>query len=170
MPGVVKIVEETDFVGVIAESHMEAEFAKEALDAEWKVDRNWQTEDIEDMIRVGQGEPYVIQKEGRAKRVLGAGNEIVEAEYHSPIGAHAQLEPNGAVAFVEDDKATIWISTQVVKITRDEVANILDMNKDQVIIEPTFLGGGFGGRLHTPHAMQVALMSKAVGATGEVFF
>ena len=170
MPGVVMIVEEEDFVGVIAETYTQAESAKEALEAEWQVDKNWQTTDIEEMIRVGAGEPYVIQKEGKAKRLLEDNNDIIEAEYNSPIGAHAQLEPNGAVAYVEDDKATIWISTQVVKITRDEVANILDMDKEQVNIVPTFLGGGFGRRLHTPHAMQVALMSKAVGRPVKSFF
>ena len=170
MPGVIKIIQERDFVGVIAESYTEAENAKNAIDAIWDVDRIWQTADIENMIKVGEGEPYVIQKEGKAKRILADRENMIEAEYHSPIGAHAQLEPNGAVAHVENDKAVIWISTQVVKITRDEVADCLDMDADQVIIKPTFLGGGFGRRLHTPHAMQVALMSRAVGRPVKSFF
>ena len=170
MPGVIKIIVENDFVGVIAESYTTAENAKNAINAEWEVEKNWQTSDIENMIKVGEGEPYIIQKEGKAKRILADENNVIEAEYHSPIGAHAQLEPNGAVAYVEDDKATIWISTQVVKITRDEVADCLNMDKDQVTIKPTFLGGGFGRRLHTPHAMQVALMSKAVGQPVKSFF
>ena len=170
MPGVIKIIQENDFVGVIAKSYTEAENAKNAVNAVWDVERNWQTADIENMIKVGEGEPYVIQKEGKAKRILAAGANIIKAEYHSPIGAHAQLESNGAVAHVEDDKATIWISTQVVKITRDEVADCLDMDTDQVIIKPTFLGGGFGRRLHTPHAMQVALMSRAVKRPVKSFF
>ena len=170
MPGVIEVIKEKDFVGVVAQSYTEAENAKNAVDAEWEVEQNWQTADIENMIKVGEGEPYIIQKEGKAKRILESGSDIIEAEYHSPIGAHAQLEPNGAVAHVENDKATIWISTQVVKITRDEVADSLDMDRDQVVIKPTFLGGGFGRRLHTPHAMQVALMSKAVGRPVKSFF
>ena len=44
------------------------------------------------------------------------------------------------------------------------------MKKDQVVIQPTYLGGGFGRRLHTPHAMQVALLSKAVGKPVKCFF
>lgn len=170
MPGVVKVVREKDFIGVIAKTYTEAENAKSRIEVEWKVDRTWETEDIEELIKVGRGKAYVIQKEGKARRILENGENIISAEYSSPIGAHAQLEPNGAVAHVEDDKATVWISTQVVKITRDEVADRLGLSEEQVIIQPTFLGGGFGGRLHTPHAAQVALLSKAVGKPVKCFF
>ncbi len=169
MPGVIKVVKEKDFIGVVAHTYTEAENAKEKIAVEWKVDKIWNTEEIENMIKVGQGTPYTIQKEGKAKRIL-KDPDIISAEYSSPIGAHAQLEPNGAVAFVEEDKATIWISTQVVKITRSEVADRLGMKEEQVIIQPTFLGGGFGRRLHTPHAVEVALLSSAVGKPVKCFF
>ncbi|QCW98692.1 xanthine dehydrogenase family protein molybdopterin-binding subunit [Aggregatimonas sangjinii] len=170
MPGVVKIVQEKDFVGVVANSLVEAENAKNVIDAKWEVGRNWQTADIEAMIAVGQGEPFVIQKEGDAADMLDTEDGIITAEYKSPIGAHAQLEPNGALAYVEADKATIMISTQVVKITRDEIAKRLDLDDDQVNIVPTFLGGGFGRRLHTPNAVQAAVLSKAVGKPVKCFF
>jgi len=121
------------------------------------------------MILVGKGKAVKIQKQGNADNILdGAG--VITSEYKSPIGAHAQLEPNGALAFVEKDKATIIMSTQVVKVTRDEVAKRLGLKKDKVNIVPTFLGGGFGRRLHTPNAMQAAVLSKAVGQPVKCFF
>jgi isoquinoline 1-oxidoreductase beta subunit len=95
---------------------------------------------------------------------------LITSEYWSPIGAHAQLEPNGALAFVEKDRATVMMSTQVVKITRDEIADRLGFNSEQVSIVPTFLGGGFGRRLHTPHGIQAAVLSKAVGKPVKCFF
>jgi isoquinoline 1-oxidoreductase beta subunit len=170
MPGVVKIVKEKDFVGVVANSQTEAENAKNAIDVEWEVERSWHTSDIEAMIAVGEGEPFVIQKEGKVKRILEDSNDVISAEYKSPIGAHAQLEPNGAVAHVEADKATIMMSTQVVKITRDEIADRIGLDSDQVNIVPTFLGGGFGRRLHTPNGIQAAVLSKAVGKPVKCFF
>ncbi len=170
MPGVVRIVVEKDFIGVVANSYTEAENAKEAIETKWDAEKIWQTEDIEQMIEIGAGKPYVIQKEGKARRLLDEGQNIIRAEYKSPIGAHAQLEPNGAVALVEEETATIWISTQVVKITREEVAERLGMDEEQVVIKPTFLGGGFGRRLHTPHAAEVALLSRAVGKPVKCFF
>ncbi|WP_020537771.1 xanthine dehydrogenase family protein molybdopterin-binding subunit [Lewinella cohaerens] len=169
MPGVVKIVKEADFVGVVATSRMAAENAKKAISVDWEVDRNWESEDIEAMIQVGQGDPVEIQKKGDAKGLLEAEEGLITAEYKSPIGAHAQLEPNGAVAYVEANKATVMISTQVVEITRSEVADRLGFSKDQVNIVPTFLGGGFGRRLHTPNAIQAAVLSKAVGKPVKCF-
>ena len=170
MPGVIKIVKEKDFVGVVANSLIEAENAKNAIDAKYEVGKDWQTADIEAMIEVGKGEPFIIQKEGDAEDILESPESLITAEYKSPIGAHAQLEPNGALAFVEGDKATIMMSTQVVKITRDEIAERLGLDVDQVNIVPTFLGGGFGRRLHTPNAIQAAVLSKAVGAPVKCFF
>lgn len=169
MPGVVKVVLEEDFVGVVANSYMEAENAKLAITANWETEKNWQTSDIEEMIKVGQGEPVVIQTEGDVDDYLEDEN-VITAEYFSPLGAHAQMEPNGAVAFVEKDKATIIMSTQVVKITRGEVAARLGLDDEQVNIIPTFLGGGFGRRLHTPNAVQAAVLSKAVGKPVKCFF
>jgi len=170
MPGVVKIVEEEDFVGVVANSLIEAENAKAAIKVKWDAEKTWQTSDIKKLIEVGKGEAFVIQKEGDAKGVFEDGDTIIVSEYWSPIGAHAQLEPSGALAHVEGDKATVMISTQVVNITRDEIAKRLNFDKENVNIVPTFLGGGFGRRLHTPNGIQAALLSKAVGKPVKCFF
>ncbi|MBC7000542.1 molybdopterin cofactor-binding domain-containing protein [Cytophaga sp. FL35] len=169
MPGVVKIVKEDDFVGVVAQSFTEAENAKNAIEVTWETTKNWQTQDIRSMLEVGKGTPFVIQKAGDVDDFL-ADDSTVESSYWSPIGAHAQIEPNGALAHVEKDKATIYMSTQVVKISRDEIANRLGLAKDQVNLVPTFLGGGFGRRLHTPNGIQAAVLSKAVGRPVKCFF
>jgi isoquinoline 1-oxidoreductase beta subunit len=170
MPGVVKVVREPDFVGVVATSRMAAEQAKQTIKAEWTTDRNWQSSDIEAMIKVGKGDPVTIQKTGRPKRILDNEEDVLTAEFTSPIGAHAQLEPNGAVVHVEADKATVIISTQVVDITRKEVADRLGLDPKAINIIPTYLGGGFGRRLHTPNAIQAAVLSKAVGKPVKCFF
>ncbi len=170
MPGVVMVVKEEDFVGVVARTRMEAELAKNAIKADWKVDRNWQSADIESLIKVGQGTPVEIQKVGKAKNILEEEQDIISAEFSSPIGAHAQLEPNGSVAHVHENGATILLSTQVVGFTRKEVAKRLGFKETQVNVQATYLGGGFGRRLHTPNAVQAALMSKAAGKPVKCFF
>ncbi len=167
MPGVVKIVKEDDFVGVVASSYIEANNAKEAIEVTWEVEKDWQTSDIEAMMKVGNGNPMTIQKEGDE---VGEGENVITAEFTSPIGAHAQMEPNGVLASVEGHKATIKISTQVVGMTRKEVATRLGLDEEDVNVIPTYLGGGFGRRLHTPHAVQAAVMSKAVRKPVKYYF
>lgn len=166
MPGVVRVIQENDFVGVVANSLIEAENAKSALSVEWDAPTNLQTEDITVLMTVGNGKSTIIQKEGGEIGEDGT----VTMEFRSPIGAHAQIEPNGVLASVEGDKATIKISTQVIGITRKEVAERLGFDEENVNVIPTYLGGGFGRRLHTPHAVQAAVMSKVVGKPVKYFF
>lgn len=166
MPGVVKIIREDDFVAVVANSLIEAENAKKAIVVEWDAPTNLQTEDITSLMTVGNGKSTIIQKQGE----VVVDNGMISMEFRSPIGAHAQIEPNGVLASVEGDKATIKISTQVIGITRKEVADRLELEEDNVNVIPTYLGGGFGRRLHTPHAVQAAVMSKAVGKPVKYFF
>ena len=173
MPGVIKIVEEKDFVGVIAETHVEAENARNALKVEWNVNKTWNLADVRNAIQVGNGNLTVVQKEGDTDDILDEAEKngsVLSLEFSSPIGAHAQIEPNGATAEVKDGKATVWLSTQVTAITLSEVADRLGFSKEDVNIVPKFLGGGFGRRLHTPHAAQVALMAQTVGRPVKSFF
>ncbi|NJB36498.1 xanthine dehydrogenase family protein molybdopterin-binding subunit [Croceivirga sp. JEA036] len=165
MPGVLKIIQEDDFVGVVANSYLEAENAKQAIKVTWDAPTQLQLKDIEAKMKVGNGNPTLIQKKGDVLEEVA-----VEAEFTTPIAAHAQIEPNGVVAHVTDDGATLHLSTQVVAITQKEVAKRLDLDTDKVNIIPTFLGGGFGRRLHTPHAVQAAVMSKAIGKPVKYFF
>jgi len=168
MPGVVKIVQIDDWVGIIAETFSQALSAKRAVKVDWDIPKKWTEEDIREMLQVGKGSEMVTQKEGSALDPEEEG--VISLTFKSPIAAHAQLEPNGAVAEVKDGKATIILSTQVVGITQNQVATALGMNLDDVNIIPTYLGGGFGRRLNTIHAVQAAKMSKAVGKPVKYFF
>jgi isoquinoline 1-oxidoreductase beta subunit len=170
MPGVVKVIREEDFIGVVANSFYEAEQAKNAIEANWSANKTWQYQEIVDMIRVGQGDDQTVQKSGSPDRYLKDEEGLITAEYSSPMGAHAQIEPNGSVVYVEPDQVTVIMSTQVVDLTRKEIASRLGMDKDQVNIKPTYLGGGFGRRLHTPNAVEAAVMSRAVGKPVKSFF
>ena len=166
MPGVVAIVEEKDFIGVVAHSYFEAEQAKHTIKSTWEGASDLQQSELINMMTVGNGKHTIIQKQGKKLE----GDDGLTLEFRSPIGAHAQLEPNGVLASVEGDKATVIISTQVIGITRQEVADRLDFKEEDVNVIPTFLGGGFGRRLHTPHAVHAAVMSRKVGKPVKYYF
>ncbi len=168
MPGVVKVVKMDDWVGIVAESFPQALAAKNKVPIEWDVPKTWTEAEIKDMLRVGKGSRMITQKSGKALDPEAEG--VVSIEFTSPLGAHAQIEPNGAVADVKDGKATIIMSTQVIGLTQGQVAKALDMPEENVNIIPTYLGGGFGRRLDTRHAIEAAQLSQAVGKPVKYFF
>jgi isoquinoline 1-oxidoreductase beta subunit len=168
MPGVVKVIQKDDWVGVIAETMTQALAAKRTIKVDWDIPKKWTEAEIRDLLQVGKGNEMITQKEGDA--LNPEDEDVMSLEFKSPIGAHAQMEPNGAVASVENGKATIILSTQVVGITQKQVAEALGMDLDNVNIIPTYLGGGFGRRLNTSHAVQAAQMSQEVGRPVKYFF
>lgn len=168
MPGVVKVMQMDDWVGVIAESYPQALAAKRKIKVDWDVPKVWTEEGIREILQVGKGDKMVTQKEGSALSDDEEG--VVTMTFTSPIGAHAQIEPNGAVAEVKDGKATIILSTQVIGVTQKQVAEALGLDLANVNVIPTYLGGGFGRRLNTSHAVQAAQMSQAVGRPVKYFF
>ena len=168
MPGVVKVVQKDNWVGVVANSFAEALAAKNKLKVEWDIPKKWTEEAIREMLQVGKGNRMITQKEGSA---LDPNDEqVVSIEFTSPIGAHAQIEPNGAVAHVKDGKATIILSTQVIGVTQKQVCEALGFAPENVNIIGTYLGGGFGRRLNTVHAVKAAILSQEVGKPVKYFF
>ncbi len=168
MPGVEKVVNIDNWVGILANSYTQALAAKLKLKVEWDIPKKWTESEIRDLISVGKGNEMVIQKKGN---VLNDDEDGVKTmAFSSPIGAHAQLEPNGAVAFVQEQQATVILSTQVIGVTQKQVAEALDFDKENVNIIPTYLGGGFGRRLNTNHAVEAAKLSQLVQRPVKYFF
>ncbi len=168
MPGVVKVMKMDGWVGVIAETYAQALAARRQITANWDIPQKWTEEDIRELLQVGKGSEMITQKSGSALDPEEEG--VVSLEFTSPIGAHAQIEPNGAVAEVKDGKATVILSTQVIGVTQKQVSEALDFPLESVNIIPTYLGGGFGRRLNTDHAVRAAQMSQEVGRPVKYFF
>lgn len=168
MPGVVKVIQKEDWIGIVAKSYPEALVAKNKVKVEWDIPKKWTEEGIREILQVGKGNKMITQKEGDA---LDPNDEnVLSFEFKSPIGAHAQIEPNGAVAHVKDGKATVKLSTQVIGVTQKQVAEALGFDLADVNIIGTYLGGGFGRRLNTVHAVRACEMSMEVGQPVKYFF
>jgi isoquinoline 1-oxidoreductase subunit beta len=92
-----------------------------------------------------------------------AGARTVQAEYRAPFLAHATMEPQNCTAQVLDGKVKLWSPTQVPSIAVDVAAKIAGVAREDVTIEVTMLGGGFGRRLETDmvaQAVAVALQTR----------
>jgi CO/xanthine dehydrogenase Mo-binding subunit len=94
--------------------------------------------------------------------VAKAKGRRVTAEYRLPFMAHAPMEPGNCTANYSATGCELWAPTQVPQDCRDSVAQAVGLDPDQVKVNVTLMGGGFGRRLEHDYAVEAALVSKAI--------
>lgn len=161
IPGVVKVVVDDDFVGVVADTRPQAWAAREAIEVEWDEGKLWQQADLEEIVTVGGLNGVIVQKEGSPGRVLFGGNPI-SADYRTPLAVQTPLEAQAALADVKPDRVQVWASTQSQQQTANQIANALGIEAAVIKVTPTYLGGGFGRKLWDV-AVEAARLSQAAG-------
>jgi len=96
--------------------------------------------------------------------VAKAEGKKVEAVYELPFMAHAPLEPGNCTAHFRGTECEVWAPTQVPQDCRDTIAPLIGLKPEQVKVNITLIGGGFGRRLEHDYAVEAALLSKAINA------
>jgi len=94
----------------------------------------------------------------------------VTAEYQLPFMAHAPMEPGNCTANYSATGCELWAPTQVPQDCRDSVAQAVGLDADQVKVNVTLMGGGFGRRLEHDYAVEAALVSKAIAGPAKVIW
>jgi CO/xanthine dehydrogenase Mo-binding subunit len=94
----------------------------------------------------------------------------ITAEYQLPFMAHAPMEPGNCTANYSGTACELWAPTQVPQDCRDSVAQAVGLDPDQVKVNVTLMGGGFGRRLEHDYAVEAALVSKAAQAPVKVIW
>ncbi|MEE8497721.1 MAG: molybdopterin cofactor-binding domain-containing protein [Acidimicrobiia bacterium] len=78
---------------------------------------------------------------------FAAADEVIEASYSTPFIEHAYIEPEAGHARRIGDRLEITVTTQTPHLDRTEIAAIMDLDPEAVVIRPTAVGGGFGSKL-----------------------
>jgi isoquinoline 1-oxidoreductase subunit beta len=99
-----------------------------------------------------------------------ASGRHISAEYVLPFMAHAPMEPGNCTANFQGSKCELWAPTQVPQDCRDSVATAIGLDPDQVKVNVTLMGGGFGRRLEHDYAVEAAQVSKAINAPVKVIW
>ena len=97
-----------------------------------------------------------------------ASGRHISAEYSLPFMAHAPMEPGNCTAHYQGTGCELWAPTQVPQDCRDSVATAVGLDPDQVKVNVTLMGGGFGRRLEHDYAVEAALVSKAISSPVKV--
>ncbi len=164
MPGVISVVRDGRFVGVVAEREEQAIAARAAL-AKAAV---WRTrEPLPDAANVHEflkSRPDVDTKTVNEKGAAGtAVAKTVEATYRKPYLAHASIGPScGAAGFV-DDNLTVWSHTQGPYPLRGDIAKAAGLPIEKVRVIHTQGSGCYGHNGADDAAFDAALLSLNAG-------
>lgn len=90
-------------------------------------------------------EGYV--RKGNAGDALAASDITAEGNFETGFVEHAYIEPEAGWARRAGDRLEITVTTQTPYMDRDEIAQVIGIEPEQVRIIPTACGGGFGGKL-----------------------
>jgi len=155
-------------VAVVADSTWNAIKARRALKVTWDegANKDLNSAVIFDALRNADESKAV--KFFTAGGVSKATGQKIEASYQLPFMAHAPMEPGNCVAHFRGTECEIWAPTQVPQDCRDTVAPLVGLKPEQVKVNITLLGGGFGRRLEHDYAVEAALVSKAINAPVQV--
>jgi isoquinoline 1-oxidoreductase subunit beta len=91
-------------------------------------------------------EPSVFRDDGDATTELANADGTVTATYQWPYLAHACMEPMSCTALYDAGRLTIWAPTQAISTAQQVAAAMAGLERDQVTVHQTLLGGGFGRR------------------------
>lgn len=154
-------------VAILADNYWYASQARKALKVVWDTQglENITSETIlADSYEAAKMEGDELFGKGDVKSVFAAAKNIIEASYETPYQAHVPMEPMNAMVSVTDTGVEFWGSTQNPNGVRSFLAKTYGLSEDQVKINYTFMGGGFGRRSMTDVAEEAADLSKKSGA------
>ena len=157
-------------VAIVADSTWAAFSARRELKVQWEDGRfstsSWEdfTRQAQELSRAAPGGPTVAEtrRDGDVDQAFAAAAHVLEASYSYPFISHANLEPQNCLAHVQGDRAEVWAPTQNPDSARKLAAQVLGCAPENIRVNITRIGGGFGRRLDSdPVGEAIAISQKA---------
>ncbi|MDA3940520.1 MAG: xanthine dehydrogenase family protein molybdopterin-binding subunit [Spirochaetia bacterium] len=94
---------------------------------------------------------------GNTENAFKSAVKIVEGKYETGFQEHLYMETQGLVGTWEDDKITIYASSQCPFYIRKSVAGTLGVPLSDIRVRQVTTGGAFGGKEHFPDVIATPL-------------
>ena len=154
-------------VAVLATNSWAAQRGQAALKIEWDHGLNAEYESNayrETLVKTSHAEGNKILNRGDIDSAFASASTVLEADYYAPHLSHAPMEPPAATALMtEDGGVELWSATQHPQAVQGTVAGMLGIDKNQVKVHVTLLGGAFGRKSKADFSAEAAWLAKASG-------
>jgi CO/xanthine dehydrogenase Mo-binding subunit len=160
-PGLIAIVRDGSFAGVVADSEAAAEAALKALckGATWSAGEPLPDEnDLASFLRSQPVESTVIDAKAAA---AAKATRTLRRQYTRPYIAHASIAPSCAMAQWIGDRVHVWTHSQGVYLLRADLAIVLKMPAENIVVEHMEGAGCYGHNAADDVALDAVLLAKA---------
>jgi isoquinoline 1-oxidoreductase beta subunit len=153
-------------VAVVATSTWAAMKGRKALKIEWNEspsandssERFW--EQNRELLK---GDGQVVLDDGDFSKAIADAKTVLIRQYQVPFASHAPLEPQNCYAFVEENSCHIIAPTQMPSGASRSAAAVTGISRENIRVDMTRVGGGFGRRLTTDYVAEATMISKHTG-------
>ena len=162
MPGVIAVVRDGNFLGVVAKREEQAINARLVLIEFSKWSGGSELPDpakmYEQLMSLRSEDRVISEKDAP----VPAGAKAIEATYHRPYQAHAAIAPSFALAVFKDGKLAVWTHSQGVFPLRATIARALGMQPRDIRCIHAEGAGCYGHNGADDVAFDAAMLARAV--------
>lgn len=166
LPGIVKVVVQGDFVGIVAEREEQAIAAMRQLEVKWK---DWagvpdlSLNSMHDTLVKHEKTDRMLREDAGIDEAFSGAKKVIEADYVWPYHLHASIGPSCAVAEVSASQIQVWTGSQNPHDVRKDIATLTGMAADQINVTRLEASGCYGRNCADDVASDAVLLSQAVG-------
>ena len=180
-----------EFIAVVGNSTWEVMKAKKLVEANWKpikdktsqIDRFGRdmtvhtpaglentSEHNSKMESLLMGKLKEVRRDGNPEKSFAEAHKIIERHYKAPYLVHNCMEPMNTFADVSNGTVRIVGPVQAPGLIELTIADRLDIPVENIEIEMSRMGGGFGRRAYSSYMVEAALISQQVNAPVKLMY
>ncbi|MCS5489893.1 xanthine dehydrogenase family protein molybdopterin-binding subunit [Algoriphagus limi] len=174
----------TDLIAIVGDSTWQVLQAKKAISAEWEpiqgyeekrdrfgapeiriVPTGLESEESQRLKMEAAAEsPRTFRKDGNPEQAFQNAAQVIERTYEAPFLSHNCMEPMNFFAHVEGDRVNCAGPLQKPELTEQALSQRLGIPVENIEIEMTRLGGGYGRRSYAHWLVEAAVISQKMNA------
>jgi CO/xanthine dehydrogenase Mo-binding subunit len=164
IPGLIKVLQRGNFIGVVAEREEQAIQAAKQIKVQWQEEPAYpRMQDLFTALRSQTTNDSILIEQGDIEKAFASAAQELHAIYYHPFHAHASIGPSCAVAEVIGDQVTVWASTAGPYPLSGALAQLLNVPVENVHLIHMEGAGSYGQNGSDDAAADAAILAQAVG-------
>lgn len=174
----------TDLIAIVGESTWQVMQAKKLVRAEWEIQEGYEEKrerfgspdsrivpkglesTSSQQAKIDQAilSPSIARQDGHPTKAFTEASKVIEQTYTGPFLAHNCMEPMNFFAHVHGDQVDCAGPLQKPELTEHAISSRLGIPLENIHIEMTRLGGGYGRRSYAHWLIEAAVISQKMNA------